>query len=582
MKYFKKLFNRNNYHYTNKKGLSAGSMGTIANPPLISVVMPVCNGPPVWLRCAINSVLEQSYTNWELCIVDDASTNKNTIKTLAGIQDARVHIRHLLQNQGISSATNEALSGSKGEYVTFLDQDDELTKDALSDIANVIVRNNPDLIYSDEDKFTDTLFGKRYLDAHFKPDYSPDLLLSHNYITHLMVIRRDLLQNIGLFHKEFDGAQDYDLVLRAVEHAEKICHIRNVLYHWRYHSGSASHSAESRAKCNDAGKRAVEAALERRSIHAIVEPTTLCNHYRVRRSVKGIPLVSIIIPFCNNHELLEVCLSSITSKTTYPSYEVLVISNGSSTGITSDCIKKWTRTNQRAHFFEYNIPTNYPDINNYAAGISNGEYLVFMRNYIGIITPGWIEALLEHAQRAEIGAVGGRIFTPDTSVHDAGIVIEKNDYAGHPHRGAPKEAGGYFHRLMLTRNVSSLTCDMMMVSKEKFNGIGGMDASNLPGSLYDVDFCLRLMEKGFWNVYTPYCEAVYNGTLSGMDDHSPGEKTRFRNEITYFSGRHKKILKTRDPFFNPHLILIHNDIRYNPHPLTDHPVGCYRRNYQTD
>ena len=299
---------RNIYRYKSETGSSPGSAINLPKTPLISVVIPVHNGPPKWLKCAIQSVLEQTYSQWELCIVDDASSEKGTTRLLSGIKDPRIHIKILKTNVGISSATNEAISSSKGEYITFLDQDDELTNDALAEIVNAVNRNNPDLIYSDEDKFLDSLFGRKYIDAHFKPDYSPDLLLSHNYITHLLVVKRTLMDKIGVFRPEYDGAQDYDLTLRAVESADTICHIRKVLYHWRYHRGSTSHQTRSREKCSDAGRRAVEDAIRRRRIKAKVEPTQLQNHYRVSRRLEGEPLVSIIIPFIDKHELLETCL----------------------------------------------------------------------------------------------------------------------------------------------------------------------------------------------------------------------------------------------------------------------------------
>ncbi|MEI6841796.1 MAG: glycosyltransferase [Methanomicrobiales archaeon] len=539
--------------------------------------MPVYNGVPKWLKCAINSVLAQSYTNWELCIVDDAPTNSNTTGVLSGIQDCRIRVRLLNRNVGISSATNEALYYAKGEYITFLDQDDELTKDALSEMVTAIVRYHPDLIYSDEDKFSDKLFRRTYLDAHFKPDYSPDLLLSHNYITHLLVIRSDLLESIGTLRSEFDGAQDYDLALRAVEPAEKICHIRKVLYHWRYHPGSASHEPVSRVKCSDAGMRAVAAALKRRERNATVGPTSLPNHYQVHRAINGEPLVSIIIPFSDNPGLLETCLSSIISKTTYPSYEVLGISNNSSQETTFDLMKQWSRNNQRVRFFEYNVPFNYSAINNFAVGLANGEYLVLLNNDTEIITPGWVEALLEHAQREEIGAVGGKLLYPDGTVQHAGIVVGIKGFAGRPHRRSNNMSTGYFHRLVIARNVSAVTGAMMMVSKGKYQQVGGLDSTHLPISLNDVDFCLRLMEQGLWNVFTPYCEAVHTESVSRGFDTGPGKNERFQKEIRFFTQRHHKILETGDPFYNPNLSLKDENIRYSPHPSIEHHTGCYWR-----
>ena len=568
---------RNIYRYKSETESSPGLATNLPNAPLISVVIPVHNGPPKWLKCAIQSVLEQTYSQWELCIVDDASSETGTKRLLSGISDPRIHIKILKTNVGISSATNEAISSSKGEYITFLDQDDELTNDALAEIVNAVNRDNPDLIYTDEDKFVDSLFGRKYIDAHFKPDYSPDLLLSHNYITHLLVVKRTLMDKIGVFRPEYDGAQDYDLTLRAVESAYKICHIRKVLYHWRYHRGSTSHQTRSREKCSDAGRRAVEDAIRRRRINAIVEPTDLQNHYRVSRRLEGEPLVSIIIPFIDKHELLETCLGSITSRTTYPNYEILGINNNSKEEKTFDLMARWSDKDQRIRFMDYNVPFNYAEINNHAVSLSRGEYLILLNNDVEILTPRWIEALLEHAQREEVGAVGGKLYYPDGTVQHAGIVVGIRGFAGRPHRRFPGKSTGYFHRLMLTQNVSAVTGALMMVKRSKYQEVGGLDSINLPVSLNDVDFCLRLMEKGYWNVFTPYCEAIHPESVSRGFDTDPGKQARFEEEIGYFVHRHQKILFQGDPFYNPNLSLDDEDIRYRNQPYLgeEKKIGCF-------
>lgn len=571
--------NRNIYRYKSEPGSSPVSVINLPKAPLISVVMPVYNGSPKWLKCAIQSVLEQTYSQWELYIVDDASTDIGTTRLLSRIKDPRIHIKTLKTNVGISSATNEAISFSKGEYLTFLDQDDELTSDALAEIVNAVNRYNPDLIYSDEDKFKDSLFRRKYIDAHFKPDYSPDLLLSHNYITHLLVVKRTLVDKVGVLRPEYDGAQDYDLTLRAVESADTICHIREVLYHWRYNPGSTSHQAESRKKCSDAGRKAVEDAMRRRKIIAIVEPTKLQNHFRVVRRLKGEPLVSIIIPYNDMPELLETCLYSIASRTTYPNYEILGINNNSKEEKTFDLMARWSK-NQRIRFVDYNMPFNYSEINNFAARLARGEYLVLLNNDIEILTPNWIEALLEHAQREEVGAVGGKLYYPDGTVQHAGIVVGIKGFAGRPHRRFSGESTGYFHRLMLTQNVSAVTAALMMVKRSKYLEVGGMDSVNLPISLNDVDFCLRLMERGYWNVFTPYCEAIHAESVSRGFDTDPEKRDRFEKEIGYFALRHQKILSRGDPFYNPNLTLDDEAMRYRNQPYfgDEKKIGCSFQN----
>jgi GT2 family glycosyltransferase len=570
---------RNIYRYKSETGSSPGSIINLPKTPLISVIIPVHNGPAKWLNCAIKSVLEQTYSRWELCVVDDSSTETETIRLLSRIKDPRITIKFLKTNVGISSATNVAISSSKGEYLTFLDQDDELTDDALAEIVSAVNRHDPDLIYSDEDKFADSLLGRKYIDAHFKPDYSPDLLLSHNYITHILVVKRTLLDKIGVFRPEYDGAQDYDLTLRAVESADTICHIRKVLYHWRYHRGSTSHQAESREKCSNAGRRAVEDAVRRRNINAIVKPTILQNHYRVLRRLKGEPLVSIIIPYNDMPQLLETCLQSITSRTTYPNYEILGINNNSKEEKTFDLMARWSDNDPRVRFVDYSKPFNYSEINNYAVSFARGEYLILLNNDIEIISPNWIEALLEHAQREEVGAVGGKLYYPNCTVQHAGIVVGIKGFAGRPHRRFPGESTGYFHRLMLMQNVSAVTGALMMVKRSKYQEVGGMDAINLPVSLNDVDFCLRLMEKGYWNVFTPYCEAIHAESVSRGFDTDPGKRARFVEEIGYFTCRHQKILSQGDPFYNPNLSLDDESIRYRNRPYSgeETKIGCFSK-----
>jgi len=577
MKYIRDFIARNRYRYKPDISTYSYSADMVPNPPYISVIMPVYNGKKKWLKSAIASVTMQLYPHWELCIVDDFSPDTNTTGFLSGVEDSRIKVHFLKTHKGISLATNEAISMCSGDFITFLDQDDELTRDALFEVVSVATRHNPDLIYSDEDKFSDTLFGRHYIDAHFKPDYSPDLLMSHNYITHLIAIRKDLLAKIGKLRPEYDGAQDYDLTLRAAELAENICHIRKVLYHWRYHTGSISHQAETREKCSDAGRRVVESTIQRRGINATVKNTIIPNHYRIVRQIIGQPLVSIIIPFQDKPEILEKCLRSIISITTYPDFEILGISNNSTDPKIFEIMEHWPKIDQRIRFSEDNIPFNYSDINNHAAGLAKGEYLLLLNNDVEVITPNWIESLLEHAQRKEIGAVGGKLYYPDGSVQHAGIVVGIKGFAGRPNRRLPGDSTGYFHRLVLTHNVSAVTGAMMMVGKRKYQEIDGMDSANLPVSLNDVDFCLRLMEHGYWNIFSPYCEAIHAESVSRGFDSEPGNINRFQKEIRYFASRHHDVLESGDPFYNRNLSLRDEDIRYSPSSDRKHQTGCYSR-----
>lgn len=577
MKYFQNKFNHDQYCYHPNIRFSNDIISKLTELPLVSLIIPVFNVPPKWLHGAIESVLNQSYNRWELCIVDDASTKNGTVKYLRAISDPRIKILFLSKNVGVSLAMNEALANSSGDYVGFLDQDDELTIDALAEVVYAINQYQPDLIYSDEDKFVDKIYGRKYIDAHFKPDYSPDLLLSHNYITHFLVIKRSLIKKTGVFRPEYDGAQDYDLTLRAVEQAGKICHIRKVLYHWRHHLGSMSHQTRSRERGSAAGKKAIEDTMRRRNIDGMVERTVLPNHYRMRRTILTKPVVSIIIPFTDSPELLETCLQSIITKTLYNNYEILGISNNSTDERTLNLMTKWNDRHKNIHFIEYNRPYNYSELNNHAVKFADGEYLIFLNNDIEIITTEWIENLLEHAQREEVGAVGGKLYYPDGTIQHTGITVGIRGYAGRPHRRFPRDSSGYYHRIMLTRDVSAVSGALMMVKKNKYLEIGGMDEMNLPISLNDVDFCLRLLECSYWNIYTPYCEAIHFESASRGFDTDPAKKARFEKEIRYFRNRHKKILFEGDPFYNPNLSLEDEDIRYRnkPAPETFAKIGCY-------
>jgi len=581
MKFFPVTGPRHAYHYTgcNPK------FDEISHDPtksvLFSIVMPVYNGKIKWLIKAINSIRHQWYHNWELVIVNDGSSDENLCTFLSTIKHPRIIIVNLGKNCGVSIATNEGLACCNGEYITFIDQDDELTPDALIEMKNAIVRHHPDLIYTDEDKFSESLLGRKYIAGHFKPDYSPDLLLSQNYITHLFVVQRDLLSRVGVFRSEFDGAHDYDLALRASEAAEKICHIRKVLYHWRYHPGSMSHKAESRTRCSNAGLRAVAEAMKRRGVYAKIDHTALNNHYHIQRGIIGEPLVSILIPFCDRSDLLERCFSSIISKTTYRNYEIVGISNNSTDKNTREFMARWEDKERKIRFDEYDIPFNYSKINNHAVGLSQGEYVVLMNNDIEIMTPQWIEMLLAHAQRPEIGAAGGKLYYPDGTIQHAGIVIGIRGFAGRPYRRFPKDSKGYLNRIMLTQDVSAVSGALMMMMKCKYVSVGGMDESHLPVSLNDVDLCLRLLERGLFNVYTPYCEAMHDESSTRGSDESPDNRGRFQDELEYFRCRHQKILSSGDPFYNPNLSLENEDVLYVPEPYltSENLVGCYCREH---
>lgn len=521
----------------------------------ISIIVPVYMGSISWLREAIQSVMNQNYQNWEICLIDDGSNDKTLIEYLNTLTDSRIKVKINYVNQGVSAALNSGIELSTGEYLTFLDQDDQLLPGALSQIVTVINEKTPDFLYTDEEMMRDSRIGRFLIQPHFKPDFSPDLLFSHNYITHLMVVKRDLLNEIGLFRTEYNGAQDYDLALRATEKAKKIWHIRKVLYRWRIHGQSLSHTASKKKQCVDAGKGVLESALLRREISGCVVQNILPHHYRVKRAINGNPLVSIIIPFSDRSDLLNTCITSIIEKTTYHNWEIIGVSNNSKEESTILFMNSIEEKDPRIRFIHLDIPFNYSFLNNHAINHAQGDYLVFMNNDIEIITPDWIETLLEQSQRNEIGAVGAKLYYPDGFIQHAGIVTGIQGFAGHPCRFYPKTHYGYFFGLMQNRNTSAVTAALMMISKEKFLSVGGFDANNLAISLNDVDLCLRLLELGYLNIFTPFCEAFHDESASRGYETTPEKKERFAIEKDYFIQRHQVFIKKGDPWYNPNLSL---------------------------
>ena len=529
--------------------------------PLISVVLPVYNVPGRWLRRAVASVQNQIYPNWELCIVDDNSTWTNTRRCLDRIEHPRIRIRRLDTNRGISGASNEALTMATGEYVTFLDHDDELTADALFEVACVIKHEAPDVIYSDEDLVRP---NGTYVAAHLKPDYAPDFLIAHNYITHLMVIRRELVDRVGGFRDAFNGAQDYDLMLRLVEQAKSICHIRKVLYHWRSISTSTSRRAKAKPYTANAGKRALQEALERRNIDAQVGHGNLTNYFTVRRCVSIRPFVSIVIPFRDKPELLATCVSSILGQSTYTNFEIICANNDSRETATQTVLANLLKRDSRVRIQNIPGPFNYSAINNEAVRHAKGEYIVLMNNDVKIITPDWIEALLEHAQRPEVGAVGAKLYYANGNIQHAGVIVGISGFAGHAHRNFPGYYTGYMNRLCTAHNVSAVTAALLMVSRVAYLEMNGLDEEHLGTALNDIDFCLRLREKGYLNVFTPHCEAYhYESSSRGYED-TPEKQERLRHEIAWFQESHAEILKSGDPYYNPGLTYEDERFSYCP------------------
>lgn len=529
--------------------------------PLISIIMPVYNVDPKWLDLAIKSIGNQWYDNWELCIADDKSTNKNTVNYLKNINKSKspkIKIKFLEKNLNISGASNEALKLANGEYMALVDNDDEITPNALYGVVKAINNTGADFIYSDEDKIT---IDGSFCDPHFKPDFSPDWLLSFNYITHFSCFSKILIDKSGYFNSNYDGAQDYELFLRLTEQTNKIYHITKVLYHWRkIETSAASGNSEVKPESVNNGKKALESAMLRRNIKATVKNANARHFYKIEYDIVDNPLVSIIIAFKDKPELIKMCIESILNKSTYANYEILAISNDSRQKETFDEMDRLKVLDDRINIYEYNKPFNYSEINNFAVrSHAGGGHIVLLNNDVEIISSKWIEEMLMHSQRKEIGCVGGKLYYPNDTIQHAGVVIGIGGVADHSHKFYDKNDFGYINRLNTIQNVSAVTGACLMVKTSIYKELGGLNETDFKVAFNDIDFCLRVLKLGYLNIYTPYAEVYhYESTSRGYDD-TPDKIARFQQEIESFQKLHKDILMNGDPYYNPNLTLDRGD-----------------------
>ena len=532
----------------------ADSVRALPIQPLISVVMPVYNPPIEYLDAAIESLFRQFYTNWELCIADDASPDEAVRSYLRAAmeRDARIKIVFRETNGHISQASNSALSLAKGEFVALMDNDDILPAHALAHIV-IAINENPavEIIYSDEDKIDER--GLRY-EPYFKSDFNYELFLAQNMISHLGVYRRSTIESVGGFRVGFEGAQDWDLALRVLDTvgADKVVHIPRVLYNWRAFEGSTALASDEKPYVYAAQKRAVQEHLERRgidaSVNAIPENRGLL---RVKFAVVGNPKISIVIPTKNKVELLETCVSSILKKSTYQNYEIIIVDNGSDEAATLDYLKRIQSDSVRV--IEAPIPFNYSKLNNLAVEIATGEYVCLMNNDIEIISPDWMEEMLGFATQADVGCVGARLWYPDDTLQHAGVVLGVLGVAAHAFKGQKRCNPGYFARAWLHQSYSAVTAACLMISRKKYEEVDGLDEL-FAVAFNDVDFCIRVREAGYRNVWTPYAEMYHHESASRGYEDNPEKQRRFKGEVDNMLNRWGKVLLT-DPAYSPNLTL---------------------------
>ncbi len=520
--------------------------------PLISILVPVFNTPEEFLKQMIQSVRKQTYSNWELCIANANPSNEQVsdILDIAERKDKRIRVVCVPENEGIAQNTNAALQIAAGEYVGLLDHDDLLTPDALYEVVKALNEHGrPEVLYSDEDKVSTDL--SEHFQPHMKPDFNKDLLRSNNYITHFFVASRSLMNRIGGFDEAYNGAQDYDLILRCTEQAEGIVHIPRILYHWRIHKASTADNPASKTYAFDAGKRAVEAHLKRCGETGKVSHTKDPGFYKVKYSVRGKPLVSIIIPNKDQVEALSQCLESI-KKSSYPNYEIIIVENNSEDKETFAYYQKIQ--SERIQIVVWGDEFNYSGINNYGVKYAKGDYLILLNNDIEVIAKDWMEEMLGNCQRKDVGVVGAKLYYPDNTIQHAGIVIGIGGVAGAVFTGMPGAYSGYFHKASIQQDLSAVTAACMMVKRSVYEELGGLE-EKLKVAFNDVDFCLRAREKGYLVVYNPAVELYHYESKSRGTEDSKQKVRRFQNEIEYMRKHWLKLLKEGDPMYNPNLTL---------------------------
>ena len=534
--------------------------------PLISILAPICDAPPDFLKSMTESVINQTYANWEFIVVSGSDNEKaRQIVLQYAENDDRIKLKLSENGSDIVENANVALAAAKGEYISFLDCGDILTPDALYEVAagiNSDEQCTPDFIYSDEDK-TDNA-GKHFFAPHFKPDFSPHYLMSINYIGHLTVVANKLLTQVGRkLYKDYEGAQDYDLVLRCTEKARHILHIPKVLYHCRNSEVKTNADFAEKQRAHMAGKKALEARLTRTGMKGCVFDgiKDLTNGlYYVEYDLWEKPLVSIIIPNNNHCADLKKCLDSVWLKTTYPNYEIIVAENNS----TDDDVFAYYDIIKEKHgvkIVTWDKPFNYAAINNKAAKESNGQYLVFLNNDIEIITPNWIERMVMFAQVKENGIVGAKLYYPDGSIQHGGVIIGIGGVAGHSHKAFSHDDCGYFCRLAAVQDLSAVTGAMMLIRRDVFEEMHGFDET-YPIAFNDIDFCLRVREAGYYVIFNPNVEAYHYESKSRGVENTLDKKKRFQIEGDRFIKRwgYRRI----DPYYNPNLTLDKEDfsLRY--------------------
>ncbi|MGM9941615.1 MAG: glycosyltransferase [Bulleidia sp.] len=524
--------------------------------PLISIAVPTYNTPVDMLKVMIDSVIDQTYSNWELCIADAGNPDHESRSVLKDYEkkDPRIKVRYLDDNYGIAGNTNQAMELALGEYTGLLDHDDFLEPDALFEVVARLNEYPYACLYTDEDKF-DTTKGT-FEEPNFKPDFNIDALRSHNYITHFFVAKTELIRSVGGEHSEYDGAQDYDLILRCTEKADKVCHIAKSLYHWRIYSGSTAGNPEQKLYCYEAGRKAIADHLERVGLNGTVElmPRPYWGMYHVKYTVSGNPLVSIIIPNYENKKVLERCINSIFSVNSYRNVEVIIVENNSSSEEIFSYYEQVQKKYDNVHVVNWKgSEFNYSAINNYGVGFAKGEYLLLLNNDTEMISQDAIEEMLGICMRDDVGVVGAKLLYPDNTVQHAGVMVGIGGTAGHLFSRILNQDPGYMMRAILNYDLSAVTGACLMTKKDIYQKVGGLDET-LKVAYNDVDYCLKVRAEDRLVVYNAYSQWYHYESVSRGYETDIRKIRRFDSEVKLFQNKWKKVIVDGDPYYNRNLM----------------------------
>ena len=530
--------------------------------PLYSILVPLYNTDKTMLKEMIDSVRWQTYSNWELCLADGSDAAHAYVgETVAEYNDPRIKYKKLEKNGGISENTNQCLTLATGDYIGLFDHDDILHPSALFEYTKVINEQDADYIYCDETTFKSGNID-HMLTMHFKPDYAVDNLRANNYICHFSVFKKTLLEGTELFRTRFDGSQDHDMILRLTDKAQKIVHVPRLLYYWRSHAGSVAGNISAKEYAIDAAKGAVADHLRKHGYtdFKITSTRAFETIFKIRYKLKGSPLITIVIPNKDHASDLKRCVYSILEKSTYTNYEIIIVENNSTEKATFDLYEELKEASDKISVVTFEGEFNYSAVNNFGVSFAKGEYILLLNNDTEVITLNWLEEMLMYAQREDVGAVGAKLYYADRTIQHAGVVIGLGAHrtAGHTHYKMPKENLGYMGRLCYTQDVSAVTGACLLVKKSLWDEVGGLD-TDFKISLNDVDFCLKLREKGYLNVFTPFAELYHYESVSrGLDD--SGEKAeRYNKESEHFRTKWKDVLEKGDPYYNANFSLDRSD-----------------------